>query len=81
MGRTRYWFHPKTHSGFRKSKSIKENIRTLKRRYGTTPSGLLHAARAMIALANVTRDKVTKIKARKVAEYFLEAYHRKKLGL
>jgi len=81
MKRVKLWFHPKTHSGFRKSKSYRENIRTLKRRYGTTKKGLLHSARAMLALSNVTKDRETKRKARKLAEYFLELYHRKKLGL
>lgn len=77
MKRVKLWFHPKTHSGFRKYKTYKENIRTLKRRYGDTKKGLLHSARAMLALSNVTKDKETKKKARKLAEYFLDQYHRR----
>lgn len=69
--------------GFQKSKTIKANInKMVKLAKGKAkkmmPKHLLRAARHAQALANVTKDKATKSKARKVAKQLLKKYHKRK---
>ena len=73
MRRKKIWFHPKTYTGWRKTqKPVTRRRRllsatpkswSLKRRY-------LSAGRKALALANVTKDRVTRLKARSDAKYF-----------
>lgn len=70
---SRQWYHPKTHSGWSKSMPARKRRRlTLKAHHGN----LLEAGRAKQALANVTKDPETKVKAQADAKYFF-AQHRK----
>lgn len=67
---TTKWFKPKRKSGFSKEKSIEENLRTM---HAHTPKSMNPKSRwrrvglQANALANVTKDAVTKTKARQVA--------------
>jgi len=69
------WFKPKEHTGWSKNQSPETRRRhllsatdkrkNLRKRY-------LEAGRKALALANVTKDKVTRKKARSDAEYFFK---------
>ena len=63
------WFNPKVHSGWEKNMPLTERRRkTLKAHKGS----LLSSARAMQALANVTRDPATRKAAQVDANYFFK---------
>ena len=71
--RKSYWFHPKTHTGWKKTQSATTRRRKLLS--ATDKRMSLHdryvnAGRKAIALANVTKDPATKRKARADANYF-----------
>lgn len=69
--RTKKWFKPKRHSGFRKEYSIQKNLRVMYRRTPknwTPKRRWLRVGRQAQALANVTQDRETERKARRVAE-------------
>lgn len=67
------WFKPKEHTGWKKSQTAEirrrklltaaDKRKSLKKRY-------LEAGRKALALANVTKDKTTKMRARADANYF-----------
>ena len=65
------WFKPKRHSGFDKVRSVAWNLSTM---YRNTPKRWtpyrrwLRVGRQAQALANVTQDRETERKARKVAQ-------------
>lgn len=75
--RNRYWFHPqRSLSGWHKNQSAKVRRRHLreemrKRAGGKTPGhkAALSVYKALLALANVTRDAETRRKARTDAEW------------
>lgn len=69
------WFNPRTHSGW--SKDMPEGKRrrlVLEAHKGN----YLSAARSKMALANVTRDRATKLAARADAKYFFDLYKKQK---
>lgn len=70
------WFEPSSKkTGWKKSDSADKRRRTiLKSRQGDE----LAAARALGALANVTRDKATRKLAKVDADYFFRRYRSKK---
>ena len=69
------WFRPKIHSGWKKSQPVATRRRLVLQAHG---GDLLSAARSKIALANVTEDSETRVKAKEDARYFLELYHKEK---
>jgi len=73
--KSKRWFKPKGKSGFKKEKSLAWNYRTVKK---YMKGDLLAAGRKLIALANVTVDKPTERKARKLGKRFLREYKRRK---
>jgi hypothetical protein len=77
----KYWFHPKDHTGWRKRQPA--NVRRQKLLRATDKRKTLHdryleAGRKALALANVTRDRETHVKARSDAEYFFRKLKKKK---
>ncbi len=67
MKKAAKWYKPKVHSGWDK------NMTTLGRRRKSIiahKGNYLSAARSLGALANVTKDKSTAVKARADAKYF-----------
>jgi hypothetical protein len=64
------WFKPKRHSGFDKELSIEKNLevmyKKLKLKYPA--DRWRRVGRQALALANVTQDKETREKARKVSD-------------
>lgn len=75
--RRRKWFakiaRNGRHSGFRKSLTVKGNVRKMLK-YASP----LRAARRAQALANVTRDRGTKRKARAVARQLFNIHKRRR---
>ena len=75
--RKRRWYVHRTHMGWKKTQSPAYRRRlALKAHKGD----LLATARALQALANVTRDPATKAKARADARYFFARYRKSKGG-
>ncbi|MCD6317951.1 hypothetical protein J7M02_02660 [Candidatus Aerophobetes bacterium] len=75
MRRVKKWFKPKGHIGWSKDMSAKERRRiALKAKRGN----YLKTARALLALANVTKDKETEKKARADAMYFFKMHKKRK---
>jgi hypothetical protein len=71
------WFRAGRPLGWRKDMPIKKRRQiALKHRRGN----YLATARALLALANVTKDKETKRKARADAKYFFALHKKKKRG-
>jgi len=69
------WFYPQTHTGWKKTQS--SSIRRRKLLHATDKRKTMHnryveAGRMIQALANVTRDKATKRKAKQDANYFFK---------
>jgi len=69
------WYNPKKHTGWRKSQ--KPSTRRAKLLASTDKRKTMHkryleAGRRILALANVTEDKVTEKKARADANYFFD---------
>lgn len=69
----KYWFKPKTHTGW--DKDNKASTRRRKLLSSTDKRKTMHdryvsAARKIQALANVTQDKETERKAKSDAQYF-----------
>ena len=68
---TEKWFDPQRTSGFSKDKSVDANLKTM---FAHTPKNMLITSRwrrvgnRALALSNVTTDKVTKSKAKAVAD-------------
>ena len=74
MGKEK-WFEAGKSLGWQKSDSVEKRRRiALRHRHGDK----LATARALQALANVTKDKETKKKARADALYFYRQYRRQK---
>jgi hypothetical protein len=71
------WFEPGRPIGWRKDMPQEERIRTAVR---SRRGNLLKAARALLALANVTQDKETERKARADAELLFKRYRKQKGG-
>lgn len=72
------FYQPKRHSGFSKTKSVKDNVRTMLMNADRRLSShhkLLQVGRQAQALANATTDKTTQKKAQAVAS---EAFRRLK---
>jgi len=74
--KSKRWFEPKGHSGFRKDKSIEWNVRKVGK--SKSPAALRRGIRQMVALANVTTDGPTERKARAVARRLSEILARKR---
>ncbi len=69
--KNRKWFSPKVHMDWGKDMTLRKRRRNaLKSHKGD----LLATGRALVALANVTQDRETKIAARKDALHFLELH-------
>lgn len=69
------WFHPKTHMGWAKDLPAAERRDKALKAHG---GDALAAARALLALANVTKDKETRRLARADADYFFRMHRRQK---
>lgn len=70
------WFNPKTvDTGWSKSLPVKERRELMLEAHG---GDYLSAARALLALHNVTKDKTTKIAAFADAKYFFKLHERSK---
>ena len=69
--RSKRWFKPKRKTGWHKDDPASIRRQRVLRAFH---NNALRAGRAMLALANVTRDPETKRKARQDAEYFFELH-------
>lgn len=70
-------------SGWKKTQkaSVRRKIALSSRpKKWSTKNKYISVSRALQSLSNVTKDKVTKIRAKQDSEYFLRKYHKLKYG-
>ena len=73
--KSKRWFHPGTHSGWKKDMPAKERRSLVLKSHG---GDLLASARAKQQLANVTQDSETQQASQSDAEYFYRKYRQLK---